>query len=99
MAHPGLSALIMQPMPSPDAERAAPVLACIEGVLGRPLGSLSVSMRREDLPDWDSLRHMQVVLALEDTFDITLGDDEIMSGWPDLASCVESVLSRTSQTG
>ncbi len=85
-------------MTTRDKEQSARVLACIEGVLGRPAGSLHVDMRREDLPDWDSLRHMQIIIALEDTFDMTLGDDEIMSGWPDLATCVDSVVARASRT-
>jgi acyl carrier protein len=75
------------------------VLECIEGVLGIPVGSLSVGMVKGDIPEWDSLRHMQVVLALEDEFDVTFSDKEVMSGWESLGECIDSVRQRQEQSG
>ena len=66
-------------------------LVVIEGVLGLAQGSLSPTMTKEDVPQWDSLRHMQVVVALEDEFDISFTDEELVSGWPSVGACLASV--------
>jgi acyl carrier protein len=75
------------------------VLECISGVLGIPVGSLKADMVKGDIPEWDSLRHMQVVLALEDKFDVTFSDKEVMSGWESLQECIDSVRQRQEQSG
>ena len=44
-------------------------------------------MKKEDIPDnlamkdsdvWDSLKHMELIVAIEETFDINMEDDEIV---------------------
>ena len=44
-----------------------------------------------DLSDWDSVRHMNVVLALENDFDIQFDDDELpkLTSLPQLVSAVQ----------
>ena len=44
-----------------------------------------------DLSDWDSVRHMNVVLALENDFDIQFDDEELakLTSLPALVAAVE----------
>jgi len=48
-------------------------------VLGVPLDRISDETSPENTPEWDSLRAMNLVLALEETFDIRLSTKEIVS--------------------
>lgn len=38
---------------------------------------VAIDTRRDDVPGWDSLRHVEVVFALEDHFNIEFDADEI----------------------
>lgn len=38
---------------------------------------LSIDMQREDIPRWDSLRHVALVVGIENTFGISLSMDEM----------------------
>lgn len=40
--------------------------------------NLSTSLKRDDIEAWDSLGHLQVVEAIEKTFQLSLTLDEIM---------------------
>ena len=42
----------------------------ISGTLRVPAPSISMSTVNEDLPAWDSLGHVNLMMALEQTFDI-----------------------------
>lgn len=44
-----------------------------------------------DLSAWDSVRHMNVVLAVENDFDIEFGDDELptLTSLPNLVAAIE----------
>ena len=44
--------------------------------------SITGASTPENVDRWDSLRHMQLILALEDEFGVTIADDAI----PDLLS-------------
>ena len=41
-------------------------------------GELSVDMTRDDIPNWDSLRHVQVIEMLEREHNVRLSMDEMM---------------------
>ncbi len=36
------------------------------------------SLRYQDIPEWDSVGHMRLVAALEDTFDVMMDTDDII---------------------
>lgn len=40
-------------------------------------GPLNIEMQREEIPRWDSLRHVALVVAIESTFGISLSMDEM----------------------
>ena len=55
-------------------ERIRAVMAQIFNV---DAGSISEESSPEDIERWDSLRHMQLILAIEDEFGVTFADDDI----------------------
>lgn len=46
-------------------------------VLGIPVGQVTESTSTDTEDSWDSLRHMNIIFALEDAFGIRFTDDEI----------------------
>lgn len=46
-------------------------------VLGIPVGQVTESTSADTEDAWDSLRHMNIIFALEDAFGILFTDDEI----------------------
>ena len=55
-------------------ERIRAVMAQIFNV---EAGSIAEESSPEDIERWDSLRHMQLILAIEDEFGVTFADDDI----------------------
>ena len=53
--------------------------------------SIADSASQMDLSEWDSVRHMNVVLALENEFDIEFEDDELstLTSLPLLVAAIE----------
>jgi len=47
-------------------------------VFEKPVGDLPERPSVENLPQWDSLRHITLILALEETFNIQLSETEIV---------------------
>jgi acyl carrier protein len=43
-------------------------------VFGRPI---SADAGRKDIPEWDSLKHMQLVFAVEEQFNLQFSEEEI----------------------
>jgi len=37
-----------------------------------PAGKINEKSRKEDLPQWDSLAHLNLMMAIEQTFDVAL---------------------------
>ena len=50
--------------------------ALLAEVLGAPLGEGEVS--RETVPSWDSLRHVEVIFAVEEEFEVYLSKEEMV---------------------
>ena len=48
------------------------VCATIAATLKVPQESITVTLRDEDLPEWDSMGHVNIMMALEQTFDLYL---------------------------
>jgi acyl carrier protein len=45
-------------------------------VLGVPLAAIDASASQDTLKSWDSLKHMNLVLALEQAFDVEIPDED-----------------------
>lgn len=58
-----------------DIERRTRVV--MGKVLQMPPQDISVDASRETLAAWDSLKHMNLILALEDEFGVEFNDQEI----------------------
>jgi acyl carrier protein len=49
----------------------------VRSVLGQDALALSAATTAQDVPGWDSLRHVKIILQVEDRFDIRLSSREI----------------------
>ena len=56
-------------------------------VLGRPSLELAMATRQDDVEGWDSLAHIQLVLALGKRFGVRFTTKEVMD-WMDVGSIV-----------
>ena len=56
-------------------------------VLGKPALELTMTMRQDDVEGWDSLAHIQLVLALGKRFGVTFTTKDVMD-WTDVGSIV-----------
>jgi len=54
------------------------ILEIVSQIMGVPLQSVTLASSAENIPTWDSLKHMNLVLALEQTFDIHLSEEQIV---------------------
>jgi len=52
------------------------ILSVIREMLGR---KVSLEDKIEDIPEWDSLKYLQIVLEIEDRFKINVPMDVVMS--------------------
>ena len=57
-------------------EKAIAELRKTGGVLEVPAASIGEDSSTDTVPGWDSLRHMNLILALEEEFSVTIPDDE-----------------------
>ncbi len=48
----------------------------IAGVLSVPEKSITEESSKDNVPGWDSLKHMNLILALEEKFGVTIPDEE-----------------------
>ncbi len=46
-------------------------------VFGIDIGLINGNSSPDDIENWDSLKHMNLIVALEDEFDIEFNDDDI----------------------
>ena len=49
----------------------------LSAMLAVPRDQLDHATSRETVPQWDSLKHMHLMLALEDEFNVEFDDDEV----------------------
>ena len=54
------------------------VFQVISQVLEVPLNEITLESSSDTIESWDSLKHMNLILALEDEFDIQFSDDQIV---------------------
>lgn len=58
-------------------DREATVIALITDVLGTDVTGMAATTELETLEGWDSLRRLNTMMALEETFDLVLDPDDI----------------------
>jgi acyl carrier protein len=58
------------------------IKAVMAQIFNVDIGAINAESSPENVERWDSLRHMQLIMAIEDEFGVTFSDDEI----PDLLS-------------
>jgi len=49
----------------------------MSAVFDVPVNSITETSSADDIENWDSLRHLNLILGLEEEFDITLPDEEV----------------------
>jgi len=54
------------------------VLKIVSQVMEVPLEQLKEESSPDTVKNWDSLKHMNLILALEEEFNITFSDEEIV---------------------
>ena len=74
------------------ADVAAVVRQKLATALGRPIDE-GEELRQTDEPLWDSVRHLEFMLMLEETFGITLEPDDF-AVMTDVESCTNQVIAR-----
>lgn len=53
------------------------VLQTIADVLGVPVEEISPASSRKNTPEWDSFKHVEVIMAIESEFDARFSVEEI----------------------
>lgn len=61
-------------------------------ILGLPLGQISAGSSPENIEAWDSVQHLNLVLAIEEKFQLQLSPEEIeqMKNIGDIVALIES---------
>ena len=54
------------------------VLKIVSQVMEVPLEQLNEESSPDNVKNWDSLKHMNLILALEEEFDVSFSDEEIV---------------------
>ena len=68
----------------------AKVFEIVGRIMGVAANEITEDSSPQTLPKWDSLRHMKLILALEETLDIHFSDSDI-----GMITDVRSILERT----
>jgi acyl carrier protein len=54
------------------------VFSVVSKILETPLSAINVDSKPETIPNWDSLNHIKLMLALEEEFNIQFSDEEVL---------------------
>jgi acyl carrier protein len=70
--------------------------AVVAAMLDIDVSTVGPTTSTDTVEQWDSVRHMNLVIALEDAFGITIPDDEVasMTSYPIVKAIVEEQLAR-----
>jgi acyl carrier protein len=55
------------------------IFSIVARILGVPIGAINELSSPETLANWDSLRHMKLILALEESLNMQLTEAQIVS--------------------
>ena len=61
-----------------DQEIRREVIAMMGEIFQAAIAADAVEVRREDVAGWDSISHLHLVLELEQTYQIAIGDGEVV---------------------
>lgn len=70
----------------------------LKGVIGAMLdvdpATIDSQTSTDTVPQWDSVRHMNLVIALEESFDVSIPDDEVatLTSYPIIKATIEELL-------
>jgi acyl carrier protein len=67
----------------------------LEDIIDNSRISLSESTTSGDVEGWDSLAHIQLIVALEKTYKIKFSSNEIL-GWKNVGEIIDAVLTKKS---
>jgi acyl carrier protein len=75
-----------------EPDLTAEVQALIAEVLQVPLANIPPSLEFGGIPEWDSMGHMSVIMALEERFGINIDADAIatLTGIPEICKTILS---------
>jgi acyl carrier protein len=76
--------------PPVDAGRGDRLYKTMAAVLGIPELSLTEESSPDTIPAWDSLNHLNVIMAMEQEFGVEFSPDDVMSMLN--VSCIRSLL-------
>ena len=65
-------------MASSDLELKQRVIATASSVFKVPVSQIDATSSRDTIKSWDSLQHLQLIIALEELFKVRFDADEIM---------------------
>ena len=54
------------------------VLEIVSDILQVEISSISLDTSMENTPSWDSLKQMQIVIAIEEEFEVEISDEDLM---------------------
>ena len=68
----------------------------IGAVLDVDLAHIGTDTSTDTVPSWDSLKHMRLIIALEEAFDVTIPDDEVitMTSYPIIKLVIEEQIEK-----
>ncbi len=74
----------------------AEVFEIVSKVLGVPIDTIHEDLKPSDVQNWDSVKHMTLLMAAEERFDCAFSDREMVSvgSVGDLVALVEKVQAR-----
>ena len=72
------------------------VFRVLASILSVPRLSVNHEASRATLDEWDSLKHMQVILALEDDFKVEFSDIEI-SELDSASGLIQAIVAKTAE--
>lgn len=55
------------------------VFEIVARIMGVPVDAVSLESSPETLENWDSLRHMKLILAIEESLGVQFSDEDIVS--------------------
>jgi acyl carrier protein len=76
-----------------DADVRGRVVQAMMDIMGAPLSALNDEVSPDTLEQWDSLSHMNLVLALEEDFGLRFTDEEIM-GMLSIPQIVQTIVAK-----
>lgn len=68
------------------------ILSIISTIMEVNINDLNENSSNKNVENWDSLRHMNLIVSLEEEFDVEFTDDQIVtiSNYNDIVAAIES---------